>query len=121
MRCIEILPLLHFESGAAERQGVLKAFFDLHIEPTIDAAIDELHREVEDDQQRQYRKTDEHSDHACFEFGTRHVLPVVTQQARQVADQQRDEQDTACDINRQDNVLQAIKIVRLLHRLRQKE
>ena len=112
---------MQLERGATELERIIEPLLDLDIEPAVDTAIDKLRREVEHDEQRQHRESDEHADHARLELGARHVATVIPREARQVADQQRQEQNASRDVDGKDNILQAIEVVGLLHRLRQQE
>jgi len=48
-------------------------------------------------------------------------LPVVAREARQVADQQRNQQHAAGNVDGKNDVLEAIEVVRLLYGLGQQE
>ena len=118
---LQVTALLELKRSPAQRQGIVEAIFDLHVEPAVNATIDKLRREVKDDDKRQHRKPDEHAHHACLEFCAGYVLAIVTKQARQVANKQCEQQYAADNIGPQDNFLHAIEVGRLLHRLRKQE
>ena len=52
------------------------------------AAIYELHREIEHDQQRKHGEADEHGHHARFQLRARYMVAIIAQQPREIADQQ---------------------------------
>ena len=52
----------------------------------VDTAIDELHREVKDDEQRHDSQADEHTHHAGLELRTRNMVSILSKQSRQVAE-----------------------------------
>ena len=52
LAAIQILAHLNLQRGAAEIQGVGQTLFDIHAEPALDPAVEELDGEVVDQQQR---------------------------------------------------------------------
>jgi hypothetical protein len=112
---------LQFQRGAAQFQRIIESLLDLDVEPAIDASVDELQREIKHDEQWQYGEPNEHADHACLELRPRHILPVIPRETSEIADQQRQQEHAARNVDRENEVLQPIEIVRFLDRLCQQE
>ena len=67
----------HVERRARQLARVLQALADFELEPAVDAAIQELQREVIDHQDRRDRERAEDRDRACLEPRTRDVPAIV--------------------------------------------
>ena len=121
LRRLEIAALLLFERRATQLECVLQSFFDFHVEPAVDTAVDELRRKVEHDEQRKYGEPDEHADHARLELGAGDIATIVLGQPREIADKHRDQQHAARDVDCDDDLLETIEVIRFLDGLRQQE
>ena len=82
----EAVNLAHagFEGAAAELQGIGEGAVHLHVEPAVDAALEELQREVEHHQHRRARHQHEHEHHAGGEARARDARVALAEQAHQV-------------------------------------
>ena len=120
-RCFQAIPHLHFQCGTTERQGVIETRFNLHVEPAVDTAIDELHGKIKHDEQWQQGEADEHANHACFQARTRHMLAIIANQPRQVEYQYDRQQNDADGVDRKNDEMQPVEVFAVLRRLSKKK
>ncbi len=115
LRLVQIFALALEDREPTELERILEGLLDAHIEPTVDAALDELEREEIDDRDRHEDEDDEDQDQADREPRPRHVIAVLADQAQQVVANQDDEQDEARHIEQQQPEERLSEITRPLH------
>ena len=108
---------MHLERGAAEFECIIESRLDLHIEPGVDAAVDKLHREIEHDEQWQYCETDEHRHHACFQLRSGYMIAIIAHQSCEIADEQREQDQDACNVDQQNIDVHAVELGGVFRRL----
>ncbi len=91
----------HLERRVRQLARVLQALAHLQLEPTVDAAIEELQREVIHHQNRRHRERAEDRHRAALEARTRHVPAKVLHQARQLRRQQHHQSQQTRDVDEQ--------------------
>ena len=113
--------LPHIEHGVCQVERIVQAVLDLDVEPRVDALVDELHREVEDDQERECSEPDEHGDDARLELCPGHVRPVFAHEPAKVAGHEQEQDQDTGDVDNEKDVVQLVEVVRVPCRLRQQE
>ena len=105
------------ERCPAEVQGVVQRLLDAHVEPGIDALVQELQREHVDDDHRGYRERHEHRGHAPGEPGARLALSNLAQQAEQVVSDQRGQGEQPGQVHHQQHRVEPVEARRALRRI----
>src|ERR1700685_1920533 len=81
---------------------VLQALTHFQLEPTVDAAIDELQGEIIDHQNRRDRESAEYRHCPPLEARPGNMPAIVAHQARELAGKQYDQGEQTRDIDQQD-------------------
>ena len=116
-RSHRVLTHAQVERRARQPEGVVQSLLHFHLEPAVDAAIDELERRQIHDQQRRNDQRPEDAHGARRETRAGHVRAIVAHQPPELARQQHAEGDHAAEVHQQNPRPQAVECGRVLHAL----
>ena len=117
LRGVELLAHARLERGTGQHQRVVEALADLDVEPAVDAAVQELHREEVHEQDRQRGQHAEDPHHARLEARADHVPAPVAHQLRELGAEQAHQHHQAGHVDHQDPRVPAAELLGVLRRL----